>query len=163
MSTKPDQSQDAYVGAEVTKCGRLKSVKDVEQGLLDAFQPIARDLKAAGLKAKLRMESGITTTYSWTAALYVNGDRLGFVSVLPDVSREAQVESLAEKVQDLVLEFVRIGPESVAWPTCRSGHPHPMVIEHAFDGPTPWPCWQCPFDRTYRVSIGDVAQSVSYP
>jgi hypothetical protein len=145
---------------DVKTCAKLKYVKDVDPLLLEAFQPIARDLRAAGLKAKLRMESGITTTYSLTAALDVNGERLGFVEVLHDVSQEAQVESLAEQVQNLVLEFVRIGPESVVWPRCRSGHPHPMIIERLYDWPRPQPCWQCPFDRTYRVPIGDVARLI---
>ena len=129
-------------------------MQDVDPRLLDIFAPIARDLKSAGLKAKLRMESGVATTYSWTAVLYVDGKRLGIVGADQEAQKESQVEWLAEQIQDYILEFVWRGPEAVVWPQCRKGHNHPMVIEHLPDWPPRWPCWKCPVDPDYQVPIG---------
>jgi hypothetical protein len=96
----------------------------------------------------------VTTTYSWRAVLYVDGKRLGVVETNPEAPKESQVQWLAEHIQDYVLEDVWRGSEAVVWPQCRSGHNHPMVVEHSPDWPPRWPYWVCPFDRDYRVPIG---------
>ena len=131
---------------------------DVNSRLLEVFAPIARDLASAGLRAKLRMESWVTSEYFWAAALSVEGQSLGGVQVDPATSREGQIEWLAEQVQDYVLEFVRRGPEAVVWPRCRGGHRHPMVIERLPSGSQSWPTWVCPVDRSYRIPVGGGAQ-----
>ena len=134
----------------------MQFMEDVDSRLLDAFAPIAADLKSAGLKAKLRMESRVKMAIAWTAVLYVDGKRLGSVLVNPESPKENQVEWLAEQIQDYVLEFVWRGPEAVVWPRCRSGHNHPMALEHSADYPPRWPCWRCPFDRNVEIPIGEL-------
>jgi hypothetical protein len=129
-------------------------MKDVDPRLLEVFAIVARDLRSAGLRAELRMESWVTESDFWDAMLYVDGKRMGIVRADPAAGTEGQVLLLADQIQDYVLEFVWRGPEAVVWPRCRSGHNHPMVVECSPDGPLPWPYWICPFDRDHRVLIG---------
>lgn len=133
----------------------IVTMKEVDPRLQEVFAPIARDLNRAGLRAKLRTESGIATTYSWTAVVYVNGQRLGIVETTPEPPTESQVECLAEQVQNYILEFVKHGPEAVVWPRCQHTHKHPMVIEHSPDWPPRWPCWVCPVDPNFRMPVGE--------
>lgn len=128
-------------------------IRGVHPDLLEIFEPIERDLRAAGFRAKLRPERRVKNMNLMIAALWLDGVLLGIVSADPEASRPRQINLMASQIQTMVLENVRRGQSSLVWPQCRQDHPHPMEVERTMDAE---PVWTCPQDHRYRVAIGDV-------
>ena len=146
------------------------ATQDVDPALVEAFRPIAKDLGQAGLRAELRPESGTVTAdfdaaglrvpappLRW-AAIVIEGESWGTVSIDPQADAAMDVRLLAEQIQDLVLEFARQDGEATVWPACQHGHRHPMRLAPLpVEGGAPdWPAWTCPTDPGHRTPVGEL-------
>jgi hypothetical protein len=123
----------------------------VDEPLVAAFAPIARDLRAAGLDAELVRDGAAHPDGYPRADVVVSGVKLGQVLVDPQQSTAWQVQGLAAYVQKLVQEHMRtFGGSAVEWPPCLPSHVHPMAAGVSTGEPT----WYCPRDPAIVVRIG---------
>jgi hypothetical protein len=123
----------------------------VDEQLVAAFAPIARDLTAAGLEAEL-VGDGVEHRDGYPRAdVIVSGVKLGRVLIDPRQAPAWQVQSLADYVQKLVQEHVRtFGGSKVEWPPCLPSHVHPMAAGVLAGEAS----WYCPLDPAIAVRIG---------
>ena len=123
----------------------------MDELLAAAFEPVARDLRAAGLEAELTEDSTGLRDEFLRADLIVSGVKLGHVLVDPHQDAARRVHALADFVQDLVQENIRsFGGRTVEWPACLPSHAHPMTAG-VIDGVA---TWYCPRDPAIAVEVG---------
>jgi hypothetical protein len=123
----------------------------VDELLVAAFEPVARDLRAAGLDYELAEDSTGHRGGFPRCDLIVSGVKLGHLHIDPEQELSAATRMLADFTQDLVLENVRSsGGRTIEWPPCLPSHTHPMSAG-LLDGVAKW---HCPLDPTIAVPIG---------
>jgi hypothetical protein len=123
----------------------------VDDLLVEAFEPVARDLRTAGFKAALRESSLSMQDGLLYADLKVDGERIAQLRVDPDAPMESRVAMLAQFTQEAMDDNVRRGGAVVAWPACQDGHPHPMTTDLSLETAR----WSCPVDTAYSIAIGE--------
>ena len=131
-----------------------------DQGLPEeirnALLPVRRDLATAGVALTFenaRPEDtpphllGADTQHAWAR---LGGRVVGQVAI--DLAKTAALRTwyLADQIQDYVLETPWESGKAVSWPSCLSGHAHPMKAEIL--GDDVW--WVCPRELSVRVRVG---------
>ncbi len=122
----------------------------MDELLVSAFEPVARDLRAAGLECELVEDSSGLPDGLLRGDLVVSGVKLGHVHLDPALEMARRIQTLADFVQDLVLENVRNSGRTIEWPPCLPSHVHPMSAGE-FGGVARW---YCPLDPSIAVNIG---------
>jgi len=122
----------------------------VDELLVAAFEPVMRDLRAAGLEGELADDSTGLLDGFLRAGLIISGIKLGGLLIDPEQDAAWRVQALADFVQRLVQENVRTGGRTIEWPPCLPSHVHPMAAG-VFGGVAKW---YCPRDPGVAVAIG---------
>ena len=135
----------AFAGAPLT-------LYQVDESLLEAFAPVAHDLRAAGLDCQLAEDPNPGASAAGaTAVLVVSGVKVGRLtlgaSVLDTGSRTLY---LAAQTQRLVQANLAIGDRVIEWPPCVPSHGHPMMATRGQRAPL----WTCPLGGSVSVPIG---------
>ncbi|MEY9887199.1 lipoprotein-anchoring transpeptidase ErfK/SrfK [Catenulispora sp. MAP12-49] len=124
----------------------------MDVSLLEAFEPVAHDLRAAGLDCQLAEDPNPGEPAAGaTAVLIVSGVKVGRLtlgaSVLDTASRTLY---LAAQTQRLVQGNLSIGGRVIEWPPCLPSHAHPMMATRGQRAPL----WTCPLGGDVSVPIG---------
>jgi hypothetical protein len=120
--------------------------------LLQALEPVIRDIQATGIAAPDVREHDYANLPEMATALMWSQDGSGMgVSVLLDRPESARIAMVADQVQEWVIEELWRTRRSTNWPPC-SSHPgtHPLAAEDQ-DGVA---VWACPDDGTPVSPIG---------
>ena len=120
----------------------------VDGMLLDAFAPVARDLRAAGLDCQLTDDTSGEPGIG--AELIVSGVKLGRLALEASVFEPARVAGLAVQAQELVQANLGSFGKPVEWPSCLPSHVHSMAVAMGADAAL----WVCPLDASISVPIG---------
>lgn len=119
---------------------------------MDAFEPVARDLRAAGLDCQLADDaSGPDPRLGATAELIVSGVKVGLLTLGAAVlDTDSRTLYLAAQTQRLVQANLGLGGRIIEWPPCVPSHGHPMIATRGRQTPL----WACPLDGSISVAIG---------
>lgn len=128
------------------------TLDSVDESLVEAFEPVARDLRAAGLDCQLADDhSGSDPRLGATAELIVSGVKVGLLTLGAAIlDTDSRTLYLAAQTQRLVQANLGISGRVIEWPPCVPSHGHPMMATRGRRAPL----WTCPLDGSISVAIG---------
>src|SRR5690348_5458019 len=119
-----------------------------------ALDPVLSDLgRTAGVLLKIRADQW-SDFPGQVAATIVEPDGTGTgVSVLMGDTSAERIVSVADQLQDVVVEALWKDARPATWPDCpEHANSHPLRAEHTDAGPT----WVCPKSHTAFAAIGSL-------